>query len=60
MYEYEDMETYNALSKGRKMEIHYENIISIFNQEEHVHGLTLSDLHLELKNQYGLALYFDI
>jgi len=32
------------------MEIHYENIISIFNQEEHVHGLTLSDLHLELKN----------
>jgi len=39
------------------MEIHYENIISIFNQEEHVHGLTLSDLHLELKNQYAKILH---
>jgi len=52
MYEHKDIETYNALSKGKKMEIHYDNIISIFNQEEHIHGLTLTDLHFELKNQY--------
>ncbi|MEA1953571.1 MAG: WYL domain-containing protein [Campylobacterota bacterium] len=52
MYLLEDMDSYQKLSKGRKMEMHYENIISIFEREKHSLGLTLTEIHHRLQNEY--------